>query len=56
MKPTNEQCEALMRRHDVAGEKEKIHALIREAYRLGRNADVMKTQHKEEVKCDKSPS
>lgn len=50
MKPSNEQCEALMRKHGLVGEKEKICALIRDVYRLGRDADVMKTMHKEKIK------
>ena len=54
MKPTNEQCEALAKKHNIPP-GDRLFNLIREAYRLGRNADVMKTQHKEEVKCDKSP-
>lgn len=63
--PNNEQCEMLMRKHGIREEssygtsdgerpiytsKTPLCSLIREAYRLGRDADVMKTTHKKEEK------
>ena len=46
----NEQCELLLKKHGIRVEEENkraIYALLREAYRIGMNADVMKTVMKD---------
>ncbi len=45
MRPTNAQCEALAAKHGIHATPAVI-AIIKEAYRLGANADVMQIAYK----------